>query len=92
MGVVYDELAISTMREMDVCVRAIRKLETVIADMERKYHLKTPEFMERFNKGGMEDNTDFINWHASYESLKRWEGRLKDFNDILKNAKDGSVR
>ena len=92
MGVVYDELYISTMREMDVCAGAILKLERVIRDMERKYHLKTPEFMERFSKGGMEDNSDFVTWHASYVRLKHWEGRLKEFKDILRNAQDESVR
>ena len=92
MGVEYDELYISTMREMDICVHTIRKLERVIGDMERKYHLKTPEFMERFSKGGMVDNKDFMEWHASYDRLKHWEGRLREFEDILQNAKDGSVR
>jgi len=92
MGMVYDELYISTMREMDVCASTIRKLEKVIGDMEKKYNLKTPEFVERFSKGGMEHNKDFVEWHASYEGLKHWEGRLKDFKDILQNAKNESVR
>lgn len=92
MGVVYDELYISTMREINVCASVIQKLERVVADMERKYHLKTSEFMERFTKGGMEDNKDFMTWHASYERLKYWEGRLKEFKDILQNAKDESMR
>jgi hypothetical protein len=92
VGTVYDELYISIMREMDVCASAIRKLERVIWDMERKYHLKTSEFIEHFNKGGMEDNSDFVTWHASYVRLKHWEGRLKEFKDILRNAQDESVR
>jgi hypothetical protein len=92
MGAVYDELYISTMREMDVCASAIRKLEKIIGDMERKYNMKTPEFIERFSKGGMENNKDFIEWHGSYKRLKHWEGRLKEFGDILQNAKDESVR
>jgi len=92
MGVVYDELYISTMREMDICASAIRKLGREIGNMERKYHLETSEFMERFTKGGMEKNNDFITWHASYERLKRLEGRLKEFKEILQNAKDESMR
>ena len=92
MGVVYDELYISTMREMDVCVSIVRKLERAIRDMERKYQLKTSEFIERFNKGGMEDNKDFMTWHTSYERLKHWESRLKEYEDILQTAKDRSVR
>jgi len=92
MGAVYDELYISTMREMDVCAGAIRKLKRVIEDMETKYNLKTPEFVERFSKGGMKDNKDFMEWRGSYERLKHWEGRLKEFKEILQNAKDESVR
>jgi len=92
MGAVYDELYISTMREMDVCASAIRKLERVIGDMETKYNVQTHEFIERFSKGGMEDNKDFVSWHGSYERLKHWEGRLKEFKGILQNAKDESMR
>jgi len=92
VGVVYDELYISTMREMDVCTGVIRQMEKIIGDMEKRYHLKTSEFMERFTKGGMENNNDFVTWHASYERLKHWEGRLKDFEAVLQNAKHGSMR
>jgi hypothetical protein len=40
----------------------------------------------------MEDNNDFVVWRSSYERLTHWEGRLKEFKDILRNAKNESVR
>ena len=45
MGVVYDELSIPSMREMDVCASTIPKRERVIGDRKEEYNLKTPEFM-----------------------------------------------
>ena len=84
MGVVYDELYISTMREIEVCRQSIRKLKKNLGRMEKKYHLGTAEFVERFNEGTLEHSEDYVAWHTSCEGLKRWEERLKEFYEILK--------
>jgi hypothetical protein len=81
--VVYDELYISTMREIHVCRMKIEKMTAMIKDMERKYNLKTAEFIERFDEGGMRDSEDYTAWHDSYEGLKNWEERLREFHEIL---------
>ncbi len=83
MGVVYDELSISTMREISVCRKKIKKLTRNLEDMERKYHLSTAEFVRRFSEGSMRDHKDYVAWHDSYEGLKNWEERLRGFHEIL---------
>ncbi len=87
MGVVYDELFISTMKEINVCKGAIRRLSGTLNDMERKYNLTTAEFMDKYDSGKMEDGRDFKEWHDSFIGLKSWQQRLKEFEEILGNAK-----
>ncbi len=83
MSVIYDEVYISTMREMNICKKAIKRLRQAIENMERKYNLNTAEFIEGFKNGGMRDKEDYLLWHTSYEELKNWEERLKGFSEIL---------
>lgn len=86
MGVVYDELLIATMKEMNVCKKAIKKLSGTLNDMETKYNLTTAEFIERFENGRMRDEKDHIKWHDSYSGLKAWEQRLRELEEIIENA------
>jgi hypothetical protein len=91
MGVVYDELYISTMREMDVCRKSIKRLSKTLEDLERKYNLTTDIFIQRFRDGSMKDEEDYRVWHSSYAGLKNWEKKLKEFHEILLNAKESGV-
>ncbi len=86
MVVVYDELFISTMKEINVCKKAIRRLSKTLSDLETKYDLTTAEFIERFNDGRMRAEKEYIKWHDSFMGLKNWQQRLKEFEEILANA------
>lgn len=85
MSVVYDEFYISTMREMDVCKKNIKKMQQAVNDMESKYNLMTAEFIEQFNNGVLEDREDYRVWHASYEGLRNWLKRLEEFKNTLQD-------
>ncbi|MCL5024126.1 MAG: hypothetical protein M1497_12320 [Nitrospirae bacterium] len=84
MGLAYDELYISTMREIGVCRQTIRKLTKMLGRMERKYGMSTPEFLERFNAEDMRDHKDYAKWHEGCEGLKNCEKRLKEHYEILR--------
>jgi hypothetical protein len=84
MAVVYDELYISTMREISVCRKKIGKLRRILDDMERKYQLSTSEFIRKFTEGAMRDHKDYLAWYDSYQGLGNWEERLKGFHEILR--------
>ncbi len=90
MGVTYDEVFISTKREITVCEESIRKLREDLAEMERRYQLGTREFIERFRTGEMsgDTNRDYRDWYAGYRGLKDWEERLKGYREILKDTGD----
>jgi len=83
MAVVYDELYISTMREIQVCRKNIKKLTALIRDLERKYNLTTSEFIGSSGEAVKGNSKDYAAWRESYEGLKNWEGRLREFNEIL---------
>ncbi len=83
MAVVYDEVYISTMREIRVCKEAIKKLSRVLGEMERRYGISTAEFMDRFGGCGMVNNRDYEKWHDSFVGLKSYEKTLKEFEEIL---------
>ncbi len=89
MGVVYDELFISTMKEISVCKNVIKKLSKTVNDMELKHNLTTAEFIERLREGSMGDSVDFVKWHDSIVGLKSWEERLKEFEKILRDGTNG---
>ena len=88
MGVVYDELYISTMREIEVCKKSMRRHSKILENMEKKYSLTTDLFIQRLRDGTVKDEGDYRVWHSSYVGLKSWEEKLKGFHEILLNAKE----
>ncbi len=89
MGVVYDELFISTMKEINVCKKAIRKLSRTLAGMETKYGLTTAEFIENFNDGRTVEEKDHVKWRDSFTGLKNWQQRIKELEQILRDGTKG---
>jgi len=85
MSVPYDELFISTKREIHVCEGAITRLRKTLDAMEGKYRMGTREFMGRFGRGELKEDADFLLWRESGEGLKNWEERLDGLREILKN-------
>ena len=85
MSVPYDELFISTRREIGVCESAIRKLRRILEDMEGRYRFDTQEFIGKLGRGELRENEDFLLWRESSEGLKNWEERLEGLREILKN-------
>ncbi len=83
MAVVYDEVYISTMREIRVCKETIKRLSKSLGEMERRYGISTKEFMDRFGGCGLINSRDYEEWHDSFVGLKSWEKRLKEFEEIL---------
>jgi uncharacterized protein YllA (UPF0747 family) len=83
VGLEYDEIKITTRREIAVCEDAIRKLKKTIAVMEQKYHMSTAEFMKNVQAGADRSRKDFVQWYESLEALTRWEERLKGHMKII---------
>ncbi len=83
-----DEFEISLSRELSVCKNIIKKVERSLADMEKRYNLKTEVFVKEFHNGKItEINEDFITWLNNYETLKRWHDTMRQYEEIFRIMK-----
>ena len=72
------ELTIDKLLEREASRLALQKanLEQQLAEFERKHHLNSAEFYEKFERGEMGDAMDFVEWAATYEMVKELERQL----------------
>jgi hypothetical protein len=78
----YDEIQITTRREINVCEGAIRKLEKVIMSMEKKYKTTSSDFLRDFDPHNSPDD-ELKLWHDSCCALARWKERLSAHWQIM---------
>lgn len=83
MPIEYDEIGITTGREVLICRKYIKKFKKKIMNFENLYSITTEEFLKRINNKDLNKNKDFISWHESYTGLKNWEERLKEYKKFI---------
>ncbi|TKB25125.1 hypothetical protein FCL47_15880 [Desulfopila sp. IMCC35006] len=79
----YDEIRITTRREIVICEKAIKKLENVVKSMEKKYSLHTSQFLRDFDPQTSQTNSELRVWHDSCRALERWQERLSSHRQIM---------
>lgn len=84
MTIEYDEIRITTRREINVCEGAIRELEKVIGSMEEKYKTASVDFLREFEPPASPPKGELTRWHDSCHALERWKERLSDHRQIMK--------
>jgi hypothetical protein len=57
----------------------LKVLQQDLAELERKYGMRSEEFYERFQAGQMSDEADFMEWNVLYKMATKLQNRL----DIL---------
>ena len=72
----YDEIRITTRREIIICEGKINRLEMIIAAMEKKYGLGSDEFFREFDPSCYSPDREVTYWHESCLALVRWKERL----------------
>lgn len=83
-----DEYEISLSRELAVCRAKIRDIEASLAAMERKYSLRTSDFVESLQSGrtaGTEEDSSV--WLAHYEALRKWQDLQSQYEAVLRMMK-----
>jgi len=83
MAMGYDEIRITTRREINVCEGAIRKLEKVIGAMEKKYNINSSDFLQDFDPCSSPPNDELTRWHDSCCALEQWKQRLSAHWQIM---------
>jgi len=80
----YDEIRITTRREIDICVGAIRQLEREIAAMGKKDSVRSIADRQEFEAAGDgPTKAEFTRWRDSCLALERWKERLQAHLQIM---------
>jgi hypothetical protein len=79
----YDEIKITTRREVDVCRGAIRKLERKLKDFEDKYGAPLTDAAAGKDVDIPVDVHDLESWRDGFLALERWRERLEGHLRIL---------
>ncbi len=83
-----DEYEISLHRELAVCKNAIKRIKEFFAIMERKHGRTTAQFVAEYDSGKLTGNQeDFGPWRENYESLKKWEDLLLQYEEMFRLMK-----
>lgn len=83
MSLEYDEIRITTRREIAICRQAIKKLETVLAGMEKKHRTASADFLKDFDPNITKATSEMIEWYESCCALQRWKERLVEHRRIM---------
>jgi len=68
-------------RELKKITELISSLQKQIELFENQNHLKTTEFIKKYETGVLGDNIDFVEWSATYDMLMNAKKKL----EILQN-------
>jgi len=80
-----DEFEIALSRELKVCENTIKRINTTLGMMERKYHKTTAVFIQERRSARPDDNgdnkDDYRVWENSHESLERWQDLERQYRE-----------
>jgi hypothetical protein len=88
MAITYDEVWITTGREIKVCEDAIKAYRKELRSFEERYRISTEEFINNSGTGKEAKVTekDRKKWYELYLGLKRTEERLKGLQAFLERS------
>jgi len=58
-------------------------VETEIREFEEKYHLKSSEFLGKFENGDLGDSQNFFEWWGLLTGLKKLEDKLNKARAVI---------
>ncbi len=82
MSIVYDEVWITTSREVMVCLDAIRAYEKELRLLEEGYHINPEELLQRIEDGYAPQGHEKT-WYETYLGLMRTKKRLEELKGFL---------
>ena len=85
MSLPYDEIYISTRREIRVCEDAIRELTRKIEAFSARHSMSTQEALAEHEKCGLRCSADLAQWRECAAGVRNWEERLRGLRAILDN-------
>lgn len=84
MSVAYDEIKITTRREITICEEKISRLQEIIAALEKKYRRNSDDFFSKTGSSSEHPEKEISYWQESLQALARWKERLAAHQEIMK--------
>lgn len=82
MAITYDEVWITTGREIKICQDSIRAYEKELKTLESQYSIKPDELFEKLKNNHILESHE-ARWYSTYLALKREEQRLQELETFL---------
>jgi hypothetical protein len=79
-----DEYEIALSRELDVCRKKVNALQEKLFLMEKKFNMSTEAFVKDFNEAKIASH---MSWFNDCEELRKWQERLKQYEEIFCSMK-----
>jgi hypothetical protein len=96
VSVIYDEVWITTMREVEICRYSLKKYERFLRKMEDKYGMNTDDFVKKYGfsedqtefsdkdtRKVREENIDFKKWYDIYLAKEKCSQRMRELERFL---------
>ena len=66
--------------ELKMLRAGIARTSSKLRDLEKKYKMNSQEFYDKFNRGELGDNMEYVRWAGEYETLQQLE---RDYRDLV---------
>jgi hypothetical protein len=64
-------------QELAIAQQKKAELESDLKQFEAQYQIISPEFYQRFHRGELGDDVDFVEWNAFYEMLNSLQKHIE---------------
>ena len=64
--------------ELKMLRAGIARTSSKLRDLEKKYKMNSQEFYDKFNRGELGDNMEYVRWAGEYENLQLLEREYRD--------------
>lgn len=78
-------LARSIQREDAICRLALDELKRKSRAFERRFHMSSSVFYQKFEQGALDDREAFFEWKAIIDGIHNWEQTRKDLLTLLRD-------
>lgn len=69
--------------ELSMVKREIKQVKKSLADFEKCHKMNSDEFYEKFNKGKLGDDREYIKWYAYKDTFNKLMERSKEIEKIV---------
>ncbi len=79
----YDEIRITTRREIAICEQAIKKIKRELAAVEKKHGISNEVFLDSYSQQVVSPDSEMSRWYEMCSALERWKERLAEHRRIM---------